>query len=138
MQDSSIQAQVAEAKAEIAKLRQQLSIGVAAVHKDLSSILLVPRRSGFESATLLEEFIESVGNAAQLRRCTTADCVHVAVLKLAEPTRSFYNTCLELHAKDATWDKFKKAFRQVLETPALTNSISQGCKRLSKGKRRAS
>jgi predicted outer membrane protein len=38
--------------------------------------------------------------------------LQTAALKLSDPTRSFYNTYLELHAEDATWKKFKKAFRE--------------------------
>jgi hypothetical protein len=60
----------------------------------------------------LEEFIESIENAAQLGGWTSPDCARIAVLSLAVPARSFYNTCLELHAYDVTWNKFKKAFRE--------------------------
>jgi hypothetical protein len=38
--------------------------------------------------------------------------MQIAALKLTDSARTFYNTCLELHAEDATWDKFKKAFRE--------------------------
>jgi hypothetical protein len=112
MQDPSLQAQLAESKAEVARLRERLSIGVPTVHKDLSLVSLVPRWSGAESATPLEEFIERIDSAAQLDRWTSADCVRVAILKLAEPARSFYNTCSDLHTNDVTWEKFKTVFGQ--------------------------
>ena len=35
-----------------------------------------------------------------------------AVLKLVDPAKSFYNTCLELHAEGTTWKKFKEVFRE--------------------------
>jgi len=38
--------------------------------------------------------------------------MQIAALKLTDSARTFYNTCLELHAEDATWDNFKKAFRE--------------------------
>jgi hypothetical protein len=38
--------------------------------------------------------------------------MQIAALKLTDSARTFYNTCLELHAEDATWNKFKKAFRE--------------------------
>jgi hypothetical protein len=38
--------------------------------------------------------------------------MQIAALKLKDSARTFYNTCLELHAEDATWDKFKKAFME--------------------------
>jgi hypothetical protein len=78
MQDSTLQAQLAESKAEVARLRERLSIGVPTVHKDLSLVSLVPRWLGAESATSLEEFIESIASAAQLGRWTCADCVRVS------------------------------------------------------------
>jgi hypothetical protein len=112
MQDSSLQAQLAESKAEVARLRDHLSTGIPIVHKDLSLVSLVPRLSGAESAISLEEFLDSVDNAAQLGRWTSSDCVRVAVLKLAEPAKSFYNTSTELHNEAVNWETFKKVFRQ--------------------------
>jgi hypothetical protein len=38
--------------------------------------------------------------------------MQIAALKLTDSARIFYNTCIELHAEDATLDKFKKAFRE--------------------------
>jgi hypothetical protein len=87
-------------------------MGIPVVHKDLFLISLVSRLSGAESAIPLEEFLENIKSAAQLGDWVSLDCLRVAVLKLAEPARSFYNTCWELHAEDATWDKFKKVFRE--------------------------
>jgi hypothetical protein len=56
MQEPSLQAQLAESKAEVARLRDRLSVGVPTVHKDLSLVSLVPRWTGTESASPLEEF----------------------------------------------------------------------------------
>jgi hypothetical protein len=38
--------------------------------------------------------------------------MQIAALKLTVSARTFYNTCLELHAEDATWENLKKAFRE--------------------------
>jgi hypothetical protein len=62
------------------------------VHKDLSLVSLVPRWTGTESGNPVEEFLDSIDNAAELGRWTSSDCVRVTVLKLAGPARSFYNT----------------------------------------------
>jgi hypothetical protein len=109
MQEPSLQAQLADSKGEVARLRDRLSLGVLTVHKDFSLVSLVPRWTGTESANPLEEFI---GSARELDRWTSSDCVRVSILKLTGPTRSFYNTRSELHTIDATWNKFKRAFRQ--------------------------
>jgi hypothetical protein len=82
------------------------------VHKDLSLVSLIPRFSGAESGTPLEEFIESIDSAAQLGQWTSSDCARVAILKFAEPARSFYNTCSTLHTDEVSWERFKTEFRQ--------------------------
>jgi len=112
MQDARLQEQLLESKAEITRLRERLSIGTPTVHKDLSLISLVPKWSGSESAVLLEEFFESIESGAKIGRWHSADCMQIAALKLTESARTFYNTCLELNEEEATWDKFKKVFRQ--------------------------
>jgi hypothetical protein len=112
MQNASIDAHLAESKAEVARLRERLSIGAPTVHKGLSLVSLIPRWSGAESGTPLEEFLGSIDSAAQLGRWTSSDCARVAVLKLAEPARSFYNTCSALHTAEVSWDRFKEVFRQ--------------------------
>jgi len=60
----------------------------------------------------LEEFVESIESAAKIGRWDSADCMKIAALKLTDSARTFYSTCLELHTEEATWDKFKKAFRE--------------------------
>jgi hypothetical protein len=52
MQDYSLQAQLAEAKTEIARLRERLFREVPTVHKDLYLFSQVLRYSGAESAIL--------------------------------------------------------------------------------------
>jgi hypothetical protein len=112
MQDASLQAQLLESKAEITRLRERLSMGTPTVHKDLALISLMPKWPGPESAVSLEEFFESTESAAKIGRWHASDCLQIAALKLTDSARIFYNTCLELHAEDTTWEIFKKAFRE--------------------------
>jgi len=65
MQDSNLQAQPAEFKAQIARLKDRLSTGVPTVHKDLLLISLVSRWSGADSAMPLERFLENIETAAK-------------------------------------------------------------------------
>ena len=111
MKKSSLQAQLAESKAEIARLKECLSTGTPTIHKDLSLNSLVPTWSGSESAITLAEFMEKIDSAAKLGRWHSSDCLRIPERTLADPAMSFYNTCLEIHAEDATWEKFK-AFRE--------------------------
>ena len=56
MTDARLQAELAESKNEIQRLRERLSMDTPTVHKDLSLISLVQKWSGLESAVPLEEF----------------------------------------------------------------------------------
>ena len=112
MQDASLQAQLLESKAEITRLRERLSRGTQTVHKDLSLISLVPKWSGSESPASLEEFFENIESAAKIGRWHSSECIQIGALKLSDSARTFYNTCLELHTEDATWENLKKAFRK--------------------------
>ena len=45
-----------------------------------------------------------------------ADRLQVAILRLADPAKSFlYHSCAELHSEDATWQEFKKALKNDLK-----------------------
>jgi hypothetical protein len=72
----------------------------------------VPKWSGPESAVSLEEFFENIESATKIGRWHASDCLQIAALKLTDSARIFYNICLELHAEDATWEIFNKAFRE--------------------------
>jgi len=101
-----------ESKAEIARLRDRLAIGMPPIHKDLSLISLIPKWSGAETAAPLEEFFASIEGAAKMGRWTQEDCVQLATLRLLDPARAFYNANLDLHATEVTWESFKAAFRE--------------------------
>jgi hypothetical protein len=54
---AQIQQKLEEAKLDIQRLRERMSLGSPTVHKDLSLISLIPKWSGSESTNSLEEFI---------------------------------------------------------------------------------
>ena len=96
MTDIRLQAELAESKAEIQRLREGMSMGKPTVHKDLSLISLVPKWSGLESAVPLEEFFTIIEGSAQKGRWEQADKLRIAVLKLTDSAKMFYNGCPEL------------------------------------------
>jgi len=60
MAEARLQMELAETKAELQRLRERVSVGILAVHKDLSLISLVPKWWGSESEITMEEFISSI------------------------------------------------------------------------------
>ena len=107
-----LQQELAESKAEILRLKEQMSLGTPTVPKDMSLISLIPKWSGSETAVPLEEFFSSLEGAARIGRWQESDKLQVAILKLTDSARLFYSGCPELHTEDATWQKFKGAFRK--------------------------
>ena len=57
MPDTQLQIELAEARREILRLRERVSVGAPTVHKDLSLVSLVPKFSDSDSEVPLEEFI---------------------------------------------------------------------------------
>jgi hypothetical protein len=55
-----LQAELAEAKAEVQRLRERVYVGTPTVHKDLSLISLIPKWSGAETGIPLEEFLSVI------------------------------------------------------------------------------
>ena len=56
---------------ELDNLKEQGSSGTHMVHKDLSLFHLVPKWSGGENATSLDEFLASRDKAALIGKCKT-------------------------------------------------------------------
>ena len=112
MVEARLHAELIESKAEILRLRERLSVGTPTEHKDLYLISLVPKWSGSEATDSLEEFIDSIEAAARIGRLQDRDNVEIAVLKLTDSAKLFYQGCAELHAQDALWQTFKEVFRQ--------------------------
>ena len=65
MTDTQLQIELAEARREIQRLRERLSVGAPTVHKDLSLVSLVPKFSDSESEVPLEEFISTTESSAR-------------------------------------------------------------------------
>ena len=103
-------AELEESKAEIQRLKERLSGGPSTVHKDLSLVSLVPKWSGLDSAVPIEEFFASIEGAAQIGKWEEPDQIRIAVLKLTDAARLFYNRCPELHERNATWHMFRSVF----------------------------
>jgi len=66
MAEATLRAGLVESKAEIARLRKRMSVGMPTVHKDLSLISLVPKWLGLETAVPLEEFLASTEGAVKI------------------------------------------------------------------------
>ena len=63
-----------KSKAEIARLRDRLAIGMPPIRKDLSLISLIPKCSGAETAAPLG-VLSSIEGAAKIGRWSQEDCV---------------------------------------------------------------
>ena len=100
MAEVRLRAELEESNAELARLRQRMSLDVPTVHKDSSLISLIPKWSGAETSVSLEEFLSSIERASTIGRWDESDRLQVAILRLADPAKTFYSTCLELHAGD--------------------------------------
>ena len=118
MAETKLRTNLEVASAEISGLKQRVSPDVPAaptapaVHKDLSLISLVPKWSGAENSVPLEEFLSCIERASKIGRWDETDLLQVAILRLADPAKTFYNTCLELQAPDTTWQTFKNVFKE--------------------------
>ena len=113
-----MQAEILETKAEVQRLREcisSMSVGAPIVHKDLSLVTLVPKWSGSDSSVTLEEFLFSNESAAQIGHWSDPDKREIAVLKLTDSAKLFYQECTELHAESTTWQSFKNEFRRRYE-----------------------
>jgi len=73
MSEARLLAEEMEAKAEVQRLRERMSVGTPTVHKDLSLITLVPKWSGSNSAVTFEEFFSCIDSAARLDRWQDRD-----------------------------------------------------------------
>ena len=85
-----------EAKAEVQRLKDIMTVGTPMLRKDLFLITLVPKWTGSDSVVTLEEFISIIESSARLGRWEEKDQVEIAVLKLAGSAKNFYKRCPEL------------------------------------------
>jgi len=115
MAEAKLHTDLLEARAELQRLRDSMSVGAPTIHKDMSLVTLIPKWTGSDSAVTLEEFLASVESAARIGRWVDSDMREIATLKLAGSAKVFYQGCNELHENDATWETFKSAFRRRYE-----------------------
>ena len=71
----------------------------------------------------MEEFLARIEGATQIGNWEQSDHIKIAVLKLTDAARLFYNGCPELHEKDVTWQTFKCVFTQTF-TDTHTHTLS--------------
>ena len=112
MTDASLQADLAETKPEVLRIRESISVATPVVHKDLSLVNLVPKNSGYESSVSLEEFFASIESASRVEKWQCRDNFEIAFLILTDSAKPFYQGCQVLHTPEATWQKFKDTFTQ--------------------------
>jgi len=86
-----LQAELAEAKAEVQLLRERVSIGTPTVQKDLSLISLIPKWSGAETGIPLEEFLSVIEISACIGLWEDGDKLKIAALRLTAVEKQFYN-----------------------------------------------
>jgi hypothetical protein len=80
--------------------------------KDLPLVSLIPKWAGNDKAVPLQEFFNAIEGSARVGNWSDADKIQVAVLKLSDAARAFYNASSELQAHNVTvWDIFKKSFQ---------------------------
>ena len=89
--------QMAKLQTEVQTLQAQLQARPTAT-KDLSLIALTPKWAGNDKAIPLHEFFETIESTARVANWSPEEMVRIAVLKLTDNARSFYNVNLELCA----------------------------------------
>ena len=112
MAEVRLRAELEESKAELGMLRQRMPLDVPTVHEEISLISLIPKWSWAETSVSLEKFLSSIRRASAIGRWDESERLQVAILRLADPANTFYSTCLELHADDTTWQKFRSVFKK--------------------------
>jgi hypothetical protein len=107
--EDAMQQQMVRLQTELQHMQAQLSTRPTS-SKDMSLVTLIPKWSGTDKATPLHEFFEAIEGTSRVGNWSETDKIQVAVLKLTEVARTFYNTELSLHSSDVTWVRFKEAF----------------------------
>jgi len=74
-------------------------------------ISLVPKWSGSETGIPLEEFLSIIEISGHMGSWQDADKLETAIFRLSDVAKQFYNGCLQLHAPEVKWQKFKDVFR---------------------------
>jgi hypothetical protein len=109
--EDPVSMQMARLQAEVQTLQAQLAARPTST-KDMSLVSVIPKWSGTEKAIPLGEFFEVIEGTAKIGNWSQIDKIQVAVLKLTDAARSFYNSASELHSSEVTWNQFKAAFHK--------------------------
>jgi len=117
--------ELSKAQIEIQRVKERLFTTPPTVHKDFSLVSRVPKWSGTESATALEEILPSSVGSARIGHWLETDCFQVVVLGLVNNVRTFYSSCPELHGEDVLWKNFGTSHRKNVK-PALRCYECQG------------
>ena len=112
MAESRLQAKLQKTKSELLRLRARVFVGTLTIHKDLSLISLIPKWLGTDSTVTLEELFSNIEASARIGRWEDSDQREIEVLRLTGSAKLFYQVYTELHAKGATRENFKCAFRR--------------------------
>jgi hypothetical protein len=90
MAEAKLTAHLLEARAELQRLTDSMSVGAPTIHKDMSLNTLIRKWTGTDSAVTIEEFFASVESAARIGRWQENDMREIAALKLAGSAKMFY------------------------------------------------
>ena len=123
MDGAKLQAELAETKAELDRLKESLTVATPVVHKDLSLVSLVPKWSGSDSSIPLEEFFSSIESVCRMGRWKDRDCVEIASLKVTDSAKLFYQGCPELHNQKRRDRSLRIRLGKDIKTSARTNII---------------
>jgi len=103
--------QIARLQAEVQNLRAQQQMRPS-VTKDMSLVSLVPQWTGTDKGAPLNQFFKATEIAALIGYWSEADMVQLAILRLSNSARAFYNRMRELHDRNRTWANFKAIFQK--------------------------
>jgi hypothetical protein len=129
-----VEQQMARLQLQVRTMQAQLQSRQPAT-KDLSLVSLILKWSGNYKAVPLHEFFNAVEGSARVGNLSDINKLQIAVLKLTDTARAFYNASSVLQAPDITWTRFKKNFQTRFRECDLISSISISSKWL--GRKRA-
>ena len=98
MDGARLQAELAETKAEINRLKESSTVATPVVDKDLSFVSRVTKWSGSDSSISLVHFFSRIESASCMGKWQDRDCVE----KLTDSAKLFYQSCPEFHKPEAT------------------------------------
>ena len=103
MTDVRLQAELAESKAVIQTTRTYVHGNTNGPQGSIP-YLLSPKMVGLRINCSARRILCNIEVSAQIGRWEQADKLRIAVLKITDSAKMFYNGCLELHGENATWE----------------------------------